>query len=312
MGLFNKLINVFYDEEPEEEIKKEEVKKEEKTATKPVSEYTRPRVEEVHIPREEPERPLRSETLSHREDISERELFRTEAREFKFPVVDEVKETPKVRRSGISFEEEKPIRREVRPERREMPKTEVKENPVRTFKPSPIISPVFGIQDKNYSKEEIKERQEPIIRHDENNMNYDSVRRKAYGTLEDELENTLSNIIKDENVEKTLEEANNFDKEENNKSIEDLLNEIEINKNMSIGEIEERIKDLHEEKIKLDESLNYQDEEYTTKASTHSFLNDSEKVLQDEEDGDNNSFDKTLEHDLFNLIDSMYEERDEK
>ena len=295
MGLFNKIINVFYDEEPEEE-KKEEVKKaEEKPAAKPVSEFTRPRVEEVHIPKEETTRPLRSEIRenTYREDASERELFRSESKEFKFPIVDEVEPAPKVRRSGISFEEEKPIRREVRPERREIPRQEVKETPTRTFKPSPIISPVFGIQDKNYSKEEIKERQEPkVVVHEEKYMNYDSVRRKAYGSLEDELENTLSNIGKDEDIETVVKEVNNFDKEENNKNIEDLLNEIEINKNMSIGELEERIKDLHEEKERLTESL----------------IEESE-VVPEQEDA---SFDKTLEHDLFNLIDSMYEERDEK
>ncbi len=312
MGLFNKIINVFYDEEPEEEVKKEEVKREEKPAPKPVSEFTRPRVEEVRIPKEEI--PVRREvkTPEYNEEISERELFRTEAKEFKFPVVEEeIREVPKVRRSGISFEEEKPLRREVRQERREMPKVEVKETSAKVFKPSPIISPVFGIQDKNYSKDEIKQRQEPIIRHESKDMNYDSVRRKAYGTLEDELENTLSSITKDETVEKVVEEANNFDKEENNKSIEDLLNEIEINKNMSIGDIEERIKDLHEEKEKLDNSFNDTKEEPLETVPSHSFLDDSNKVAKDEEESDD-SFDKTLEHDLFNLIDSMYEERDEK
>ena len=56
------------------------------------------------------------------------------------------------------------------------------------FKPTPIISPVYGILDKNYHKEDIVSRNEvktpelsPI----------DTVRNKAYGTLEDELENTL-------------------------------------------------------------------------------------------------------------------------
>ena len=92
---------------------------------------------------------------------------------------------------------------------------------VRVFKPSPVISPVYGVLDKNYKKEEIIERQQ-AIRHNPEEMNYDSVRRKAYGTLEDELENTLSKIASNEKLE---EESKNLESsaKENDKSIEDLI-----------------------------------------------------------------------------------------
>lgn len=58
------------------------------------------------------------------------------------------------------------------------------------FKPTPIISPVYGVLDKNYSKEDITTKQ---TRLDKTNttITLDEVRKKAYGTLEDELENTL-------------------------------------------------------------------------------------------------------------------------
>lgn len=59
------------------------------------------------------------------------------------------------------------------------------------FKPTPIISPVYGILDKNYHKEDIVSRNDskPVVM--ENEPSIDSIRNKAYGTLEDELENTL-------------------------------------------------------------------------------------------------------------------------
>ena len=109
-----------------------------------------------------------------------------------------------------------------------------KKEPEKVFKPSPVISPVYGVLDKNYTKEEIRERNE-YVRHNPGEMNYDSVRRKAYGTLEDELENTLTKI--------SANQIENKEEKDDSKSIEDLLSEIESNKNISIGELEERQKD---------------------------------------------------------------------
>ena len=58
------------------------------------------------------------------------------------------------------------------------------------FKPTPIISPVYGVLDKNYHKEDIVSRDEALAERKEESP-IDTIRNKAYGTLEDELENTL-------------------------------------------------------------------------------------------------------------------------
>lgn len=314
MGLFKKIIDVFYDpvegEETEEE--KEIVKKEEKKEIKPEEKI---RIEEVHIPREEvkkEESPV----------YSERDIFKTEPKTFKFPILEEEekKEKPVVRttRSSIYNDEDFGPKKETKFERLENVKREInretpREEKVRETKPetkvetgekkfklTPPISPIYGILDKNYKKEDITIRKEPII-HRSDDMNYDSVRRKAYGTLEDELENTLTKISKNnEEIEKTIEETDNFNIEENNKSIEDLLNEIEGNKNMSIGEIEEKIKDSIEEDEEVPTFRNVNDEIFKETI-------DKEPEVREEE---TESFDKTLEHDLFNLIDSMYEDKE--
>ncbi len=318
MGLFNKIANIFYDEVEEDDTPKEE-KKEEKVVKK---EIEKPRIEEIHfektIEKEEIETPKEEKAF-------EKPFFKSETKEaktFKFPIIDEeeeeVKVTPEINRTRSSIydiekrEEPKETRRESKYEsfgfnRKEERKVESpRKEEVRTFRPSPVISPVYGILDKNYTKEEIIARQENIRTRDED-VDYDSIRRKAYGTLEDELENTLSKITSaKKEVEKTIEEMDSFDEDGNNKSIEELLSEIETNKNMSIGEIEEKYKDEIEEEEEKQEV----EEEPETEEYEEAKVAVEEEKEEPKEEEEEESFDKTLEHDLFNLIDSMYEEKE--
>ncbi|MDO4963278.1 MAG: hypothetical protein Q4E75_04190 [bacterium] len=90
---------------------------------------------------------------------------------------------------------------------KEEKKEDVKEEK-KNFKPTPIISPVYGILDKNYHKEDIVSKNDVINNPKEPNV--DSIRNKAYGTLEDELENTLfgSNSILFKKTEKEEDSKN--------------------------------------------------------------------------------------------------------
>lgn len=307
MGLFKKIIDVFYDPvEGEEETEIRDIPKREiveEVKPRPVEKKEEKiKIEEIHLPKEE----VKPESSVY----NEREMFKTETKTFKFPILEEEeKEKPMVRssRSSIYMQQDIPkketkeerfenLRREINKETNREIKPEVKKEENKKFKLTPPISPVFGILDQNYKKEDIIERTEPII-HRTGDMNYDSVRRKAYGTLEDELENTLTKISKNnEEIEKTIEETNNFDAEENNKSIEDLLSEIEGNKSTSYKDVE----DNNEEIIDNDS--------FPTFRSIKEDISDDEEKEENEE---SDSFDKTLEHDLFNLIDSMYEDKEE-
>jgi len=67
--------------------------------------------------------------------------------------------------------------------------TKAKEAP-KHFKPTPIISPVYGVLDKNYSKEDITTKPKEVEKTN-TSITLDEVRKKAYGTLEDDLENTM-------------------------------------------------------------------------------------------------------------------------
>ena len=299
MGLFGKIKNIFYDEEIVD------VPEEPKSVEKP-------KIEEVKV--EKKVEPIKRETpvINTTPTYSEREIFTRETTNtFKFPMLDEEEVKPvRTRVNALESARMEKKKEETEKARTDKYKDLFKENtttsskPDRIFKPSPVISPVYGVLDKNYTREEIIERQENITRTtNPKDMNYDAVRRKAYGTLEDELESTLSKLSEPEIHEKVEKPVT----KEEEKSIEDLLNEIEGNRNMSIGDIEEKIKDKMEE-----EQESISDDEFLKEFMARTSKKEEETIKEEkattkEEDVD---ADKTLEHDLFNLIDSMYEDKE--
>ena len=279
MGVFSKLKNIFYDEEyidePEAEIKKVD-----KVVKKEVEE-AKPRVEEIKITREEPKREEIKRVVEEpksNNDFSERELFRSE-RTFNFTEFDDDEELPP-RRNVLNPEPKVAKRVEVQ-------KPAIPEQP-KIFKPSPVISPIYGILDKDYKKDEVVSktvREEKIVIKD-SATTYDTVRRKAYGTLEDELEDTLNSMNKltpeaiSNEVNKIDESVNELDKKTN--KIEDLISKIEsTTSEISVGELED--------KMELEHFDDEDDEPVSDKTMTNS----------------------TLEHDLFNLIDSMYDDKED-
>ena len=63
------------------------------------------------------------------------------------------------------------------------------------FKPSPIISPIYGILDKNYKKEDVVQKKEIRLttNYTRSNVSVDDVRNKAYGEKHlDEIEDAVS------------------------------------------------------------------------------------------------------------------------
>lgn len=277
MGVFSKLKNIFYDEvevdEPAKEIK----------IDKPVKKeiVEKPRVEEIKVVRQEEKReePKREETPKENDNFgNERDLFRSE-RTFNFTQFDDEIDLPP--RRNVLEREKKVVKQEVKEPVVEQPKV---------FKPSPVISPIYGILDKDYKKEEIAPKKVEVKETtlSANTVNYDTVRRKAYGTLEDDLEDTLNKMNKltpndiQAEVQKIDSDVNKL--EERSNKIEDLITKIEsspeMNKNVSVGELED--------KVKLE---NFDD---TTELSNDKTMTDS-----------------TLEHDLFNLIDSMYDDKED-
>ncbi len=168
MSLLNKVKNFFYEEEIEDEYDKEEtyVEPKEKKKVKETNEI-------------------------NSKEISERELFKAE-RTFNFPmdIGDESDfETVKPKEEKIIKKIEEPVythRQTVTRDSaytgiRSYAKTKEEEKNIKKFKPTPVISPIYGILDKNYKKEDIM--MDSVDDYNNKKVDYDTVRKKAYGNI---------------------------------------------------------------------------------------------------------------------------------
>ena len=165
----------------------------------------------------------------------------------------------------------------------------VKKEEKKYFRPSPIISPVYGVLDKNYYKEDIATKKRTTVDYQVNDsLTIDDVRKKAFGTLEDDLEKNLfgTNSI-----------LFNEDLEENNDVV---INEDDIFDSMFE---DAEIETLNQEKTVLENDEPDITFEQHTKIDINFKDNDVKEEFEKTED-------EITESDLFNLIDSMYEGKD--
>lgn len=289
MKLFDKIKNILFDDEEEElSVVEEETVEEEKEETKPQKTI----FEKVDFEKEkeiEPQ-PARTEFVDDFEvpkkrtpkieetiEIPERDLSKVQ-NTFNFPMeVDErdfiPEELPKKNPNALELEQ-----RKVEIEKHVIKKTETVVVRDKPFKASPIISPVYGVMDKNYKKEDIvvKQKIEVISESQQKKMDLDKARKKAFGTLEDEIETTLEKPFTDfyKEIDPIIDEVPT-------KSVDDLLIDAMDEKEEEIESQNKVEESSLNETFKLDEVI----EEMKKTAAK----------LESEED------------DLFNLIDSMYE-----
>jgi hypothetical protein len=307
MGLFNKLKNILFEEEEIEvpvitkdskEKRAEEVRHEE-----PVSEPSRfknvVKKEEVKV-----EEPAVSETSELPKQIEKSPFLSFDEEEFER--IAAVNKSRLLERDRKAREEKEKVE-----QRKDTPvynqtkyvspisavkKEEVKVEPHR-FKPSPVISPVYGILDKNYKKEDIlpKASSEGTL---PKMMDVDSVRKKAFGVLEEnDVLNKFDEPEEDKSVETLVLTSLPDEKEEQEPLENNLIKTTEI----KITSFEDQIDD--KEELPEDNYVAIDDE-----------LPEDEETLEpkNEEVKKSNVSDDTLESDLFNLIDSMYDDKENK
>lgn len=294
MGFISKIKNILFEEE---EVIEEPVKSVEKKIEEPKEEVVKREIPEERVY----EQPKESKPIESVEDLSDRELFKSEST-FKFPAFDEEefeKTMPKTRTTNVlAYEKKKERPKRVEYSRYE--RTEVVE-PKKKFKPSPIISPVYGVLDKDYKSEDImpKKKENDIVR--PKVLDVDSVRRKAFGTLEDDIEKIIAEpevTYYEESIEikKAKEEVElKKELEEKIRTIDELLEDSATDEMI----IDSSAFDEEEEIIDIDSELDKLEEE------------DSLSILDGIDDVEANIED-TLESDLFDLIDSMYENKEEE
>lgn len=163
------------------------------------------------------------------------------------------------------------------------------------FKPSPIISPIYGLLDKDGNKVKTGGNNKENDNYDKE-VSLDVVRRKAYGNLDEELENTMKRLSK-----KTIEEAE--------KDMEQEEKEITIKEEQKAKKVLEEkpivVKEDQDDDDMILPNVNFKEidvDKERTKKLYEKVTNDEDKQNDSEDDDDD-----TKEQDLFNLIDSMYQ-----
>ena len=214
MKLLDKLKNALFEEEYVEVEEKKEVKKKEKPIAKKI------------IVEDKPKKQAPKEDLIVEEEKKETKV-ETPNRDFKFKAIldddfidlEEKKEPKPVPKMEPKKEEKpKPVKKEVKETRPlyqgdkkheeknlygSLNDNEIKiheygsasrQKEKKTFHPSPIISPIYGVLDQNYKKDDIVTKKEVRITssYKSKNIDVDSVREKAYGNSDDIFEEELT------------------------------------------------------------------------------------------------------------------------
>ena len=158
---------------------------------------------------------------------------------------------------------------------------------VKRFKPSPIISPIYGLLDEKGNKINDDKETVDMVLNNKDEISLDDVRKKAYGKLDDEIEDTLKKLSS-----KTIEEAEKQEK---------LSREVKK---------EKKNKEIEKKEIDFDEPEELEDDEMILPSVSFKEINVDSKTRKEETDDDDDE--ETKEQDLFNLIDSMYEKDGEE
>lgn len=311
MGLFDKIKDLFMDEIVEdEEIELEEENKDIYEEPKNVL----PKVMRDTIKREEKREEVKRPVLEVKEEKKEEP-----AKKFTFPIDfgDELpsRNTKNSSVNVLKAEKEVPKKvAELYPK-----KEEVKTKP--KFKATPVISPVYGILDKNYKKEEVKEKSDEIsMKRPSKKVDFETVRKKAFGNLVDEIKDNLlcencelykevkriSSIKEDgllydmmvddeDDGDVTIEKAyDNY--EEFGVAYEPKVEPRINNNNNQIVEEKEVEEDTNVEDLKLDTEKVEEKDEVIEEVPSRSKKNEEKKETK-------------VDADFFELIDSMYKER---
>ena len=346
MGLLDKLKDLFMDEViDDEEMELEEDNKQIYEEPKDIL----PKVMRDTIKKEESEinfddlKPLKQEQSKVRDN-----LVNNEDNKFSFPIDFEDKEMPsRVASRNSVFDIEKELPKRENPKKEVLRKEEFKKENVRKeepkkvaelyskkevvvekkkFKPTPVISPVYGILDKNYRKEEVIEKAEENVemKRPSKNVDFETVRKKAFGNLTDEIKDNLmcencelykevkrmsaissDDLLYDMMVDEKVEEPVTIEKAYDNYedfgvAYESKREESRVDNSTTI--INNNTEVVIADKIEIEEKI---DDKKEVEVSHE--VNDEEtmKIPSRQE----NKKETAVDEDFFKLIDSMYKER---
>ncbi len=287
VGLFDKLKDILFDEETVEiPVITKETSEPKKTQKIEVAKNT----EEVVI--------QKIDKVKDDEDLFDMPKLKEEAREevktnsFTFPFFDdeepEVKEMSRTKKKEDSKPKDESRNKRgfdylsstsYKPKEDNSSKSASRLSQISTNEPkkpftiSPIISPVYGILNENYKKEDISVKTDALnTRLSAEKVDLDSVRKKAYGSLEEGIDDNLA--------------------KKSSKNIEsDILDEVPTEEELDFSDdglsIDDLLIDKGEELFKMEDL-------------------DADIDLTIDDDGQGDEHEAIGEEDLFDLIDSLY------
>ncbi len=293
MKLMEKLKNVFFEEVPDDE---DEEELPQTFAKKIEPKKTVEPVKTVEIEKEE--KPVEEEFEEEEIEVEKPE----EKEESTFPMMfddDDFLEDSKPKEEELDYKTPEVYKREDRGERElyqgkkelsyiesvrkpnySYTKSYYEEKETKGFRPSPIISPVYGVLDKNYRKEEVVSKKEVKISSGRTNFDLDTVRNKAFGTDDEEISDKKTREAKmEEKEEKKIYDVNN--------------NKPQVNR-VTLADADEYYNDLG-----LAYNVDYSDASRNTNNTRTQKYN-----------AKNNKKGKDVDDNLFDLIDSMYNKED--
>ena len=187
------------------------------------------------------------------------------------------------------------------------------------FRPSPIISPIYGILDKNYKKEDVVQKREVKLSNsfERDKVSIDDVRKKAYGSISDDL----ADNFKDENDNSSFEVE---DKQDENLLV-DLNDDKPTVKEVTMGDAVEYFEDLgleynvdyvdeaknnkkQEEVVVEEPKEEVKEEKEEKKVEPEKEEEKVEDIIEEVKEEVEETEDKKDDDNLFDLIDSMYQE----
>ncbi|MBQ7104457.1 MAG: hypothetical protein IJN90_01225 [Bacilli bacterium] len=334
MGFLNKVKNIFFEEEiieiedepkkakkeepvakkielPKvEKVKKEEIEEiyEEETEIDLSEEKEIKEEKEVKFPMDFDEDDFREERREYREEYQEPIVSRRSDRrqtpiyDYDEPRVEEVFEEEIKEETKYDFESE--YGKEKEPETHGLYEGKT---PKKAFTPTPIISPIYGILDKNYKKDDVVTKKEIRLSSAPKKIDLDSVREKAYGDLTSDISQSM------EEVEPKKYEEEIVDLVEEDDLLYDLneASEPAPVKKVTVGDAEEYFNELG-----LEYNIDYKDTSVensrTAKEKTRRTEEKEEKepVEIESDEVEETEEDDGLESNLFDLIESMYDEKE--
>ena len=326
MGLFSKIKDLLVDDEEVYETKEVEVEEREE-------EHKLPTFMRNKIEKEEEEKKILEEKTQKKEPIKENiPEVKKEEKKFPFEFDDDDFIEP-TRFSRVTVQKEKVVEKIVEPQPQPIVKPygnkKELEKP-KKFRPTPVISPVYGVLDKNYKTDEVvsKEEDSYAIQRSSKKVDFEAVRKKAYGTLSDDIKNNMlcenCELLKEIKVSKKIERLSEEDLLYNmTVDDEDEVKKEDTNKDITLEQAKENYEDFgvtyelppkrsrDDDEVKI---VNHAEEEVVgekVEVTEPVIEKENKNIVIEEEKKEDKKSELELTDDLFNLIDSMYKERDE-